>query len=65
MIYQPEFRIPYQHIGIVGSAVNIGEKTIQPYDLRSQPDIYRCYNRIETDGAGKIMQTEIQSDACL
>src|SRR5699024_5769917 len=65
MIDQPQFLMPYQHIGIPECAVYIGQECVQPHDAGCQfsPDL-RHY-RVEGKSSRQKMQPEVQSPATL
>jgi hypothetical protein len=63
MVDQPKLLLPHQHISVACRAVHIGNKAIEPHDLRSQQRIHFGNGRIEGDGSGKKMQRQVQPGA--
>src|SRR5690606_12598519 len=63
VIDQPEVSVPDEHVRVAGRAIDIRNEGIEPDDSRRQPAVDLIDDRIEGNGAGQIVEPQIQAAA--
>ena len=62
MINEPQFAVPYEHIGVESGAVHVCQEGVEPDNLGGCSRIDVIDRSIEGEGSGKEMQTDISAD---
>src|SRR5262245_64999742 len=63
MIDKPGPAMPHQNVCVAGSAVYIGDVSVEPHDRRCQSRVGLLRDRVERDGSGQVIERKIQSGA--
>ncbi len=63
VVDEPQPAMPYQHIDVADGAIHVAHEGIEPDHRRSQARIGHEDQGIESDGAGQIVQADIQAGA--
>jgi hypothetical protein len=61
VVYEPEAPVPDQQVRVAWGAVHVGHQGVKPNDARGKPGTWRLHERVEAEGAWKVVKRQVQT----